>query len=245
MCPMRSSPRKPTTSWYWNYGGRRQQFWGMFHDVSRGLGNRNRRRKRERCVTHQICAVKKSERRLRDIGWSENAENVTAWDPHGHVHRLSKGLDDTSNVSTSAGCHGERKLREISRGLGFPHHLVIKNCDRSPKLKCLFIMGALDSQKLCSIFEKHLGIHRNILKFESLSFCMMKSFQLSHFGYLGVVALAAMVGSDPEGRWILFLELFRNTSFLRQRSTVSEYLYLNLPKKLRIFMDISFSLPNI
>ena len=63
MCPMRSSPRKPTTSWYWNYGGRRQQFWGMFHDVSRGLGNRNRRRKRERCVTHQICAVKKSERR--------------------------------------------------------------------------------------------------------------------------------------------------------------------------------------
>jgi len=56
-------------------------------------------------------------------------------------------------------------------------------------------MGTLDSQKGCPNFEKHLGIHRNILKFES-SFCMLNSFQ-SPFG---VVALAAVVGSDPEGR---------------------------------------------
>lgn len=238
MCPMRlSSRRKPTTSWYWNYGARATST--VLRDLSycfQRIGEPQLPKKTgEMCHSSDSCREK--QRKMTEghgIGGVKNAENG------GHLHRHSKGLDDTSIVSTYAGVPRRTQTpRKFQEGSVFHTTwwsktvmIVHPNWNASS-------WGLLDSQKGCPNFEKHLGIHRNILKFES-SFCMMNSFQ-SPFG---VVALAAVVGSDPEGRWILFLESFRNTTFFRQRSTVSECLYLNLPKT-EDFHGFSFSLPNI
>ena len=155
MCPMRLSSRKPTNSWSWNYGGRGDvnSFEGCFMMFLEDWGTATAEETGEMC--HQICAVKKTERWGTWVGGlhpetsqpeilmaSASAFKRTGWHIKCfHPWRLLRRTQTPRNFkrawySTPPGDHSKN----------------IKKYDQIPKLKCLFIMRTLDSQKGCPIF---------------------------------------------------------------------------------------------
>ena len=238
MCPMRlSSRQKPTTSWYWNYRARATST--VLRDVSwcfQRIGEPQLPKKTgEMCHSSDSCRENK-----RKMTQGHGIGGVKCG-KRGHLHRHSKGLDDTSIASTSAGVPRRTQTpRIISRGLGIPHHLVIKNRnDRSPKLKCLF-MGTFRLPERMSKFWKNILEYTEIFSHLNHHFAWW-----NHFNHLlESLRLPLWLAPIPREDESCFLRASGTHLFFGKGRQYLSVCILICPK-LRIFMDFSFSLPNI